>query len=65
MVLGKFSVPGHPTNLENNRARAYALAVHVGAGGVCLDIFFSRISFLFSFSLFGRWPDIDRNSVTN
>ena len=26
-------------------------ALAVGAGGVCLDIFFSRLSFLFSFSL--------------
>ena len=30
-----------------------------GGGGGCLDIFFSRLSFLFSFSLSGRWPNID------
>ena len=30
----------------------------VGAGRGCLDIF-SRLSFLFSFSLSGRRPDID------
>ena len=42
MVLGKLSVPGRPTNLDNSRARAYPLAV--GAGWGCLDIFFSRLS---------------------
>ena len=31
----------------------------VGAGRGSLDIFFSRLSFLFSFSLSERWPDID------
>ena len=35
-----------------------ALAVGTGGGG-CLDIFLLSISFLFSFSLSGRWPDID------
>ena len=34
-------------------------ALAVGAGWGCLDIFFSRLSFLFSFSLSGRWADID------
>ena len=34
------------------------IALAVGAGGGCLDIF-SRLSFLFSFSLSGRRPDID------
>ena len=43
MVLGKLPVPGRPTNLDYSRARA-------GAGGGCLDNFFSRLSFL-SFSL--------------
>ena len=33
-----------PTYLDNSRARSIALAV--GAGGGCLDIFFSRLSFL-------------------
>ena len=37
MVLGKLSVPGHPTNFDNGRAWAIALAV--GADGGCLDIF--------------------------
>ena len=35
-----------------------SIALAVGAGGGCLDIFFSRLSSLF-FSLFGRRPDID------
>ena len=48
MVLGKLPVPGHPTDLDYSRARAYCTAV--GAGGVVLT-FFSRLSFLFSFSL--------------
>ena len=53
MVPGKLSVPGHPTDLDNIRAGAY------GAGGSGLDIFSSRLSFLFSFSLFGRRSDLD------
>ena len=39
-------------------------ALAVGAGGGCLDIFFSRLSVLFFFPLFGRRPDIDRNKVS-
>ena len=55
-MLGKLSVPGRPTSLDDSRARAIALAV--GAG--CLDIFFSRLSFLFFLPLSGggrvvRW----------
>ena len=49
MVQGKLSVPGRPTNLDQSRARAYCASV--GVGGCCLDIFLSRLSFLFSFSL--------------
>ena len=49
MVLGKLPVPGRSTNLDKSREGPAALAV--GAGGGCLDIFFSRLSFLFSFSL--------------
>ena len=41
MVLGKLSVPGRPTNLDNSRARAYCASV--GASGVGLDIFLSSI----------------------
>ena len=38
MVLGKLSVPGRPTTLNNSRTRAYC--VEVGADGDCLDILF-------------------------
>ena len=45
MVLGKLPVPGRPTIWitvgQGPTARA------VGAGGCCLDIFFSRLSSLF------------------
>ena len=37
MMLGKFPVPGRPTNVDGSWARPTALAV--GAGGACLDIF--------------------------
>ena len=49
MVLGKLPVPGRATCLEWSRARAYCACSRCGWG--CLDIFFSRLSFLFSFSL--------------
>ena len=45
MMLGKLSVPRRPTNLDNSRARAIALAV--GTGGGCLDIF--KFVYLVSF----------------
>ena len=51
-MLGKLSVPGRPTSLDDSRATAIALAV--GAGGGCLDIFFSRLSFLFFLPLSGE-----------
>ena len=57
MVLGKLSVPGRPTNLDNSRARTYYACSRCGRG--CLDIFLSRQSFLFSFSLSGRRSDTD------
>ena len=60
MVLGNLPVPGRPTYLDHSRARAYA----VGAGGGCLDIFLSSIISLFFLPLFGRRPDIDRNTVS-
>ena len=47
MVLGK--LPGRPADLDIVGYGPAALAV--GAGGSCLDIFFSHLSFLFSFSL--------------
>ena len=57
MVLGKLPVPGRPTNLGKIRERAYC-----ACSGCRLGLFghlFSRLSFLFSFSLSGRRPDID------
>ena len=56
-MLGKLPVPGRPTNLDKRRATPTALAV--GAGGDCLDIVFSRLSFLFFLPLSGTRPDID------
>ena len=58
MVLGKLPVPGRPTIWINVGQGPTVLAV--GAGGGCLDIFFSRLScFLFFLTLSGRRPDID------
>ena len=57
MVLGKLSVPGRPTYLDNSRARAYCACSRCGLE--LFGYFFSRVSFLFSFSLSGRWADID------
>ena len=56
-VLGKLSVPGRPTYLDGSRARAYCACSRCGRG--LFGHFFSRLSFLFSFSLFGRRPIID------
>ena len=44
-VLGKLSVPGRPTYLDNSRARAYCACSRCGLG--CLDIF--SLVYLFSF----------------
>ena len=49
MVLGKLPVPERPTVWIIVGQGPTALAG--GAGGGCLDIFFSRLSFLFSHSL--------------
>ena len=57
MVLGKLPMPGHPTNLDNSRARAYCAGS--GCGWGLVGHFYSSLSFLFSFSLSGRRPDID------
>ena len=46
MVLGKLSVPGHPTNLDYSRRAFYA-------GGGRLDIFFSLV---YHFSLLSPSP---------
>ena len=54
MVLSKLSMSGHPTTLDNSRARAYCACSMCGLG--LFGHFFSRPSFL-SFS--GRRPDMD------
>ena len=50
MVLGKLPEPGRPTNFDDSRARVY------GAYSSCrwglFGHFYSRLSFLFSFSLY-------------
>ena len=48
-MLGKFPVPGRPAVLIAAGQGPTALAV--GAGGGCLDMFYSHLPFLFSFSL--------------
>ena len=59
-VLGKLSVPGRPTGLDNSRARTYCTCSRCGLGLFerCFFFFF-LLSFLFKFSLSGRLPDID------
>ena len=47
MVLGKLPVPGRPADLDYSRARAYCPC----SGWGLLGHLFSRLSFLFSFSL--------------
>ena len=49
MVLGKLPVPGRPTIWIIVGQGSPALAV--GAGGGCLDILYSQVSFFSSFSL--------------
>ena len=49
MVLGKLPVSGRPTNLDSSRTRAYCACSRCGWG--LFGHFFSRLSFLFSFSL--------------
>ena len=49
MVLGKLPVPGRPAGLDYSGTRGYCACS--GCRWGCLDIFFSRLSFLFSFSL--------------
>ena len=53
MVLGKFPVPGRPTIRIIVGQGPTALAI--GAGGGCFGHFFSRLSFLFSYSLSLGW----------
>ena len=49
MVLGKLPVPGRPTSLDDSGAGAYCACSRYGWG--LFGHFFSRLSFLFSFSL--------------
>ena len=49
MVLGKLPLPGHPTIWMIVGQGPIALAV--GTGGACSDIFYSSLSFLSAFSL--------------
>ena len=49
MVLGKVPVPGRPTYLDKRRARTYC--AYSGCGWGLFGHFYSRLSFLFSFSL--------------
>ena len=48
-MLGKLSVPGRPTSLDDSRARAYCACSRCGCG--LFGHFFSHPSFLFFFSL--------------
>ena len=48
-VLGKLSVPGRPTSLDDSRARAYCACSRCGWG--LFGHFFPHLSYLFSFSL--------------
>ena len=57
MVLGKLPVRG--VQLIWIRVGQGPTALAVGAGGDCLDIFFSRLSILSFFPLSGRRPGID------
>ena len=61
MALGKLLVLGRPTYLVNSRARAYCACS--GCGWGLIGHFYSRLSFLSSFSLSERRPDIDSNTV--
>ena len=50
MVLGKLPVPGRPTNFDHSMASAYCACSGCG-WGLFGHFLFSRLSFLFSFSL--------------
>ena len=60
MVLGKLPVPERPTNLDYSRARAYCAYSRCGLGlfGNCF------LSFFFFLPLYGKRPEIDRNTVS-
>ena len=48
-MLDKLAVPGRPTSLNDSSARAYCACIRCGWG--LFGHFFSRLSFLLSFSL--------------
>ena len=62
MVLGKLPVPGHPTIWIIVGQGPTAIAVCAGVV-VWTFLLSSILSFLF-LPLFGRWPDIDWNTVS-
>ena len=62
-MLDKLSVPGHPTICITVGQGPTALAVGAG-GGVVRTFLLSSILFLLCLPLFGRRPDIDRNTVS-
>ena len=62
-VLGKLSVPGRPTSLDDSRARAYCACSRCGRG-LLGTFFLSSIFSLFFLPFFGRRPDIDGNIVS-
>ena len=62
MVLGKLPVPGRPTYLDSSRAKAYCACSR--CGWRLFGHFLSSIISLFFLPLFGRRPDIDRNTVS-
>ena len=51
MVLGEVSMPRRPAYLDHNRAKASALTVDAGAGGVVWTFYLLSIIFLLSPSL--------------
>ena len=53
-MLVKLSLPGRPTNLDIRARGLFAFAV--GAGGGCLDIFFSSVFFFFRSPSLGDGP---------
>ena len=57
MVLDKLPALGRPTNLYNSRARAYCAFSRCGWG--LSGHFVSRLLFLSSLSLSGKWSKID------
>ena len=60
-VLGKLSVPGRPTSLDDRRARAYCACSRCEWG--LFGHYFPHLSFLFPFSLF-LGDGIDWNTVS-